>query len=94
MTRQFEFYPQSNDIETAKPFPVCRVWSYLGTEITRVVGKAPFGNGSSKTTATRSIRYPNASKASKARLHKVISKLVNKGQATISLFEGGYEVEL
>lgn len=94
MTREKSFFPQNENIQPLnRPFPVCGVWSYLNIEITRVVGEYSW-NGVDTVSARRTIRYPNASKASKVRLHKAVSKLVNNRKATIALFEGGYEVDL
>lgn len=94
MAREKSYFPQNENVTPLnRPFPVCQVWSYLGIEITRVVGEYSW-NGVDTLSATRTIRYPNASKASKERLHKVVSKLVNNRKATIALFEGGYEVDL
>lgn len=94
MLTKVTYYPeQSNSIEKKSYYPVARVWSYLGIEIDRVIGTV-YQPGFGRRSVTRTTRYENVSQASQKRLHKVVSKLVNKNQATIALMEGGYEVEL
>lgn len=81
----------------AGPYPVCRVWAYGSIEIERIVS-APRDRFGFVHRAKRAIRYSNISKASEGRLHKVVSKLINKNQASIEFIHGtlglGYEVEL
>ena len=92
---QISFYPQSSNVQKSDtyPYPVARIWSYLGIEIDRVVGTV-YQPGFGRRSVTRTARYDNVTEASKKRLHKVVSRMVNKGRATVGLMEGGYEVEL
>lgn len=79
------------------PRPVRRVDAWqTDVIIERVVGIVPPGNWYkiAKRTVLQTRRYRNISGASRVRLHKAVSNLVNASQATISLYDGGYEVEL
>lgn len=97
MSRQITYFPNNENTTVIPPFPVCRVWSYGSIEIERVIGSM-YNSLGYKSMVTRLTRYENVSKASKARLHRAIAKLVNKGEATIDFIYGdlglGYEVEL
>jgi hypothetical protein len=97
MSRKISYFPTNENIKKEGPYPVCKIWTYGSIEIERVVGTIKDASGWT-SSATRTIRYENASKASKGRLHRAVAKRVNKGEATIDFIYGdlglGYEVEL
>lgn len=97
MAREIKFFPSDENFTKEGPHPVIKIWAYGAVEIERRVGARRDANNW-KYTVTRTIRYPNASKASWGRLHRAVAKRLNKGQASIDFIHGslglGYEVEL
>lgn len=95
MKRELSFYPPTEEIEHYDRRQVTRVYKWIGThhksiEIERTYGRSV----KSRDHISQTTAYERASEASRKRLDKVISQQVNEGQATIDLFDNGYEVEL
>ena len=95
MKRELSFYPPAEAVEHYNRRRVTRVHKWIGThhkpiEIERTYGRSLKTRDHISQTTT----YERSSEASRKRLDQTISKMVNKGQASIGLFENGYEVEL
>lgn len=94
MKRELSFYPPTETIEHYDRREVTRLHKWIGThhkpiEIERNCGCTNL----SSHHITQTTIYQRSSEASRKRLDRVISWMVNKGQASIDLFDNGYEVE-
>ena len=89
---EYSYHPQTENLVMHGPYPVCRVWAYGLIDIERVVGEA------GEFVVTRSITRWDVTEASRKRLHRAVTNIVNKGRARIDIFSSdlgiGYEVEL
>ena len=95
-------FPEGQEFDPIDgPHLICSVKVFstvLGFTATfeRLVGERPFTIRDRTTTESiyQDRTYRNVKGASRRRLHKVVSKLVNDGDATINLGDYGYEAEL
>lgn len=100
MKRELSIQPAGEGILIKNVGKTHRIWfSFTGVDFERRYGTFQReGHKYANWPISETRRYDNVSAASLHRLHRVISKLVNDGQATIDLFQmkngAGYEVEI